>query len=473
MMVNNLAIAQVPADRAPPAAPRAAATDGLEAAATDFELLGVRFRRPEGSVMRSEGTGRTATWIISERSEAPRFILRISKLYASVPQSSPAAQIDEYVKTVSERPSPNTVFAVRSRKEFELAGRPAGELYTSLREGEGADEVSAVQGYFLLQLAPNEFVVISSLLAEADFASTRPLLDRSFRTLEPLDPAAADAARAERMAKGIHLIEGLDEDALRRALDPVPEAGKPPAPRWYRLTRTDPDGTVQEAGYMTMSVLEAPQGRSNPDREEKEWNALEREPGLMVRIQMRTLLDPSAKAVTDTDARYWMRWDRGREFWTVRTTARSGKTSKTSSQLGIRTEPSAGMPRPTLQVATVNLDVPAEEPKRWNIPTAYLSQAEALLLPRLLPRPDAPVDLGFYWFDARSGRMTQRMDRVRPSGAGFLLETRATLEAPFLEQRCDAAGQVERRAADDGTVIEAIEPKALVELWQRKGLPTQ
>ena len=69
--------------------------------------------------------------------------------------------------------------------------------------------------------------------------------------------------------------------------------------------------------------------------------------------------------------------------------------------------------------------------------------------------------------------MTQRMDRVRPSGAGLLLETRATLEAPFLEQRCDAAGQVERRAADDGTVIEAIEPKALLELWQRKGLPTQ
>jgi hypothetical protein len=32
---------------------------------------------------------------------------------------------------------------------------------------------------------------------------------------------------------------------------------------------------------------------------------------------------------------------------------------------------------------------------------------------------------------------------------------------------------VERRAADDGTVIESIDPKALVELWQRKGLPTQ
>jgi hypothetical protein len=474
MVVNNLAIAQAPADLAPPAAPRASATDGLEAAATDFELLGVRFRRPEGSVMRSEGTGRTATWIISERSEAPRFILRLSKLYASEPQSSPAAQIDEYVKTVSERPSPNTVFAVRSRKEFGLAGRPAGELYTSLREGEGADEVSAVQGYFLLQLAPNEFVVISSLLAEADFASTRPLLDRSFRTLEPLDPAAADAARAERMAKGIHLIEGLDEDALRRALDPVPEAGKPPAPRWYRLTRTDPDGTVQEAGYMTMSVLEAPQGRSNPDREEKEWNALEREPGLMVRIQMRTLLDPSAKAVTDTDARYWMRWDRQREFWTVRTTARSGKNTRTSAQLGIREAPSAARPRPSLEVTDMSQTQAAVPPRRWNLPPeGYVSQAEAMVLPRLLPAAKERTAYGFYWFETRSARIAQRVDVATPRGDGMEVDSRRSLESGEARDAVDRRGVLRSRSTDDGMSMEATTGPELLALWKRKGLPVE
>jgi hypothetical protein len=459
----------VVANKTAPQAPQ----DGLETTPLDFELLGMRFRPPAGSVMRADGQGANAVWIVSERAETPRYILRVTRLVASEPTSSPARQIDSLIKSVSERPSPDTVFAVLDREEFTLGDRPAASLYTSLREGSGEDEVSAVQGYFMVQIAPNEFVVISSLVAEQDFRGVRGLLDRSFRTIEIEDPTVVAAARDARVQRGAALLASLDEAALRKAMDAPGPGGAPPTPHWFRMTRTLGDGTVREEGYMTILAVEAEQGAANPDRSAKEWTAEEREKGLAVRVQMRILGDERGTTMVDTDARYWMRWDRGREFWTVRTTARSGKTSKTSSQLGIRTEPSAGMPKPTLQVATVNLDVPAEEPKRWNIPTAYLSQAEALLLPRLLPRPDAPVDLGFYWFDARSGRMTQRMDRVRPSGAGFLLETRATLEAPFLEQRCDAAGQVERRAADDGTVIEAIEPKALLELWQRKGLPTQ
>ena len=475
------ASAQAPATR--PKAPRATSVanntapsvqkDGLDPTPLDFELLGMRFRAPAGSVMRADGQGPNAVWIVSERAETPRYILRVTRLVASEPTSSPAKQIDALIKSVSERPAPDLVFAVLDREEFNLGERPAASLYTSLREGSGEDEVSAVQGYFMVQIAPNEFIVISSLVAEQDFRAVRPLLDRSFRTMEIEDPGVVAAARDARVQRGAALLASLDEAALRKALDAPGPDGAAPAPHWFRMTRTLSDGTVREEGYMTLLAVEAEQGLANPDRSPKEWTAEEREKGLAVRVQVRLLGDERGTAFVDTDARYWMRWDRGREFWTVRTTARSGKTSKTSSQLGIRTEPSAGMPRPTLQVATVNLDVPAEEPKRWNIPTAYLSQAEALLLPRLLPRPDAPVDLGFYWFDARSGRMTQRMDRVRPSGAGFVLETRATLEAPFLEQQCDASGQVERRAADDGTVIEKIEPKALLELWQRKGLPTQ
>jgi hypothetical protein len=53
------------------------------------------------------------------------------------------------------------------------------------------------------------------------------------------------------------------------------------------------------------------------------------------------------------------------------------------------------------------------------------------------------------------------------------VRTRATLEAPFLEQRCDAAGTILRRTTDDGSTVEAIEPQALLDLWKRKGLPTQ
>jgi len=220
ILANNL-LAATPQVTGGAAAPgkqpsTARAVDGLEPALSRFEVLGMQFRPPAGSIMRGEGSGRTATWVISEDADSPKYILRASKLYADGP-SDPSAQIDDLVRSVSERPSANTVFAVRSRKEFMHKGQPAALLYTSLREGEGEEEVSAVQGYFLVQVAPAEFVVISSLVAERDFPAVEPLLGRSFGTVEVLDPEALARDRADRMGRGERLLAALDEAALRRA----------------------------------------------------------------------------------------------------------------------------------------------------------------------------------------------------------------------------------------------------------------
>jgi hypothetical protein len=458
--------------KAPPASP--AAKDGLDTDFLDFELLGMRFRPPTGSVMRAEGTGATATWIVSERADPPRFVLRITRLVASEATSTPAKQIDAYVKSVSERPAPNAVFAVRARKEFDMGGRPAAILYTSLREGTGDDEISAVQGYFMLQVAPNEFMVISALLAESDYASMSSLLERSFRTMEVVDPRVLAKDRTARMERGDHLLKGLDEEALRRVLDPVASKGALPAPHWFRISRSDANGEVQEVGYMTMVAIEAAQGVANPDRRENEWTTDEREMGLLVRVQVRTLLDATGTAVSDTDGRYWVRWDRGRELWTVRTTMRKGKSNSTSSQLGIRTAPVSGSPRPMLEVADVVPSAAASAPRRWPVPAVgYLSQAEALLLTRLFPKSDTLTEYGFYWFDARSGRVAQRVDRVVPGAGGVTVFSQPTLESPAIEQRLDSRGDALRRTGDDGSIVEATTGEALLALWKKKGLPIQ
>ena len=285
----------------PPPGSAVPANDGLDPQYLEFEVLGMRFRPPVQSIMRADGSGITAQWTISERADPPRFVLRVSRLVASDATSTPAQQIDSYVKSVSERPSPNAVFAVRSRKEFELDGRPAALLYTSLREGSGDDEVSAVQGYFILQIAPNEFVVISSLLAEQDFASVSQLLERSFRTMQVANQAALADERSGRIERGDHLLRGLDEEAMRRALDPVGAKGEAPAPRWYRITRVDATGDVKDVGYMTMVVIDAAQGLANPDRRESEWTKTEKERGMLVRMQVRTLLDATGTAFSDTE----------------------------------------------------------------------------------------------------------------------------------------------------------------------------
>ncbi|MEY4810654.1 MAG: hypothetical protein RI986_992 [Planctomycetota bacterium] len=458
----------------PPPGSAAPANDGLDPKYLEFEVLGMRFRPPVQSIMRADGSGITAQWTISERADPPRFVLRVSRLVASDATSTPAQQIDSYIKSVSERPSPNAVFAVRSRKEFELDGRPAALLYTSLREGTGDDEISAVQGYFILQFAPNEFVVISSLLAEQDFASVSQLLERSFRTMQVANQAALADERSGRIARGDHLLRGLDEEAMRRALDPVGAKGEAPAPRWYRITRVDATGDVKDVGYMTMVVIDATQGLANPDRREAEWTKTEKERGLLVRMQVRTLLDATGTAFSDTEARYWTRWDRGREFWTVRSTIRKDRASSTSTQLGIRSEPTSGSPRPILEVADVVPNEVATEPRRWPIPeVGYVSQAESLVLPRLFPKVDAPIDYGFYCFDPRSGRLAQRVDRQTPTAKGYNIATQTTLEAPAIAQFVDERGILLKRSSDDGSVIEATTGQALLELWQRKGLPTK
>ena len=101
--------------------------DGLDATPTEFEVLGLSLRLPAGSVTRAEGVGVNAAWIVTERTEAPRWIPRLSRLVASEPTSSPAKQVDALIKSVSERPAPDTVFSVRERSEFALGAQPAAK----------------------------------------------------------------------------------------------------------------------------------------------------------------------------------------------------------------------------------------------------------------------------------------------------------------------------------------------------------
>lgn len=445
-----------------------------------LESLGLRFRPPANTVMRADGTGLGATWTLSERAEPARFILRISRLVASTPSSSPAQQMDGLVTAANERPATDTVFKVLDRREFTIAGQPAGLLYTSLREGTGDETITANQGYLLVQTEANEFIVISSLIAEPDFPAMRALLDRSFATIALITSEEVAKSRADRITAAERLLAGFDEATLRRALDPLPPRATLPAPRWYRISRHLADGTEQESGYMTMMVVEASQGDANPDRQAKDWTPEEKERGILVRLQARTLLDEKGTMVSDTDSRVWLRWDRAREFWTVRTTARRGRSTRTESQLGMRLPPSAAHPRGLLQVTGADTNGTEREknglvvtPLSWPVPpVAYLSQAESYVLPRLLSAGEPRGAYGFYWYDPRSGRLALRTDHRSPARGGFALATQPTPEAPTMDQEFDAAGVLRRRETDDGTVIESIEPSKLLELWRRKGLPT-
>lgn len=424
--------------------------------------------------MRADGVGRTAQWTITEKSDEPRFILKATRLVVPTETSSPAAQIDEYIRAASERPvdpdSP-TVFSVKSRRQFDLDGLPAGLVYATLREANG---LAAIQGYFLLQIAPNEFIVLSVLMAEEEFQAVSPLIESSFMTARHVTEEAIHAARRERLERADAFLKLLDEEAMRTALDRPAQGEDIAQPRWYRLGKRLPDGTEQELGYMTVLVIDAAQGAANSDIDPKKWDPLEREPGLLVRLQVRTLLDENGTAVADAEGRYWVRWDRQREFWTSRTTQRQGKSSRTTTQLGVREAPTAMSPRPVLEVADVNPSIADAKPRRMKTPeTAYLGLAEALVLPRLLARAGDPGEYSFHWFDPRSDRPTQRRDRLERTDDGFLLLSNSSPESPVTRQVLGKRGELLRQDGDDGSFTQAIEPAELLKLWRQKGLPTE
>ncbi len=133
--------------------------------------------------MRADGAGLSATWTVSERADPPRYILRISRLIASVPESSPSAQMDEFIKSVSARPASETTFAVRERRELQLSGQPAGLLYTTLTEGTGEDEVAAVQGYLIIQT--EDLMVPHPEMHQRNFVLV-PLLDIAADWVHPI-----------------------------------------------------------------------------------------------------------------------------------------------------------------------------------------------------------------------------------------------------------------------------------------------
>jgi hypothetical protein len=470
---------EAPTQRAPTVdpskltAPSTASVDGLEPQPLLLESLGVRFRPPANCAMRTDGTGTAARWTFAERVEAPPFILKVTRLVSQDGESTPDAQLDAYVHAMSERPADGEnapAFILKSRRALTVGGRPAAILQSVIRESDG---LAAMQGFFVLQLSPTDFAVMSALTPEDESARVMPVLERSFETCEVVPVEELSAIVSARLDSAERFLSMLDEESMRAALDHSPVEGQDPPARIYRLARTLPDGTEQELGYLSLRVTEAPQGAANPDRDPAKWSEPEKQLGMLVRLQARTLLDEKGTSVADTDSRYWVRWDRQREFWTSRTTQRGPRKNRTSTQLGVRDEPTAGMPRPVLDVAD-SAPGGTNEPRRMRVPDrAYISLAEALVLPRLLARVADPGDYTFFWFDPRSDRPSARRDVLERVEGGFMLRSHASPDAPPTRQALGRRGELLRQEGDDGAFTVAIDPEELKRLWTSKGLPTE
>ena len=114
------------------------------------------------------------------------------------------------------------------------------------------------------------------------------------------------------------------------------------------------------------------------------------------------------------------------------------------------------------------------DPSVWPVPPSYLSQAEALLIGRLLPRDGSfEGDFADYVYDSRESRIPQRKETWTRTAAGWKLESRVAGSNSVMTQDFDAEGHRVRRVDIDGTITQAITPEALKSLWKSKGLPVK
>jgi hypothetical protein len=103
----------------------------------------------------------------------------------------------------------------------------------------------------------------------------------------------------------------------------------------------------------------------------------------------------------------------------------------------------------------------------------YLPVALALLLPQILVEAAVPGDFGFYTYRSDSGSVSYRDDILRQTDAGWSLVSRLGADNPDLTRTLDGQGRLVLEMLPDGKRWEPIEAAELLELWQRKGLPTR
>lgn len=482
-VARRLAIAVViagailPVGRAPTALAQLAVPTDIDPAALGLsdrpivaETLGVAFYPPRDALLTTESVNGNTALVLTEQSSPPRWRLRIQPLESTLETPTPKAIVDDHLaRLTATRGAAGPAPRVLENAPITVRGIP-GHLLMLAEPGQpGSPET--VNGWVVLPRGERNFIVLTTLTTSDQLSAFRAQLDASLSTMSIASLDKLNDLRRTRIETADEILNDFFTPAHLRSV-----CGER---TWYRIYKpaTTPGGADREIGYMAIQAVEAMIGELEPSRSRTRLTGDEAQPGLMVIVQARALLDETGKHTLDIDGRYWLAWDRTSEAWSNRSTERQGKAERGFKQTGVRSAPSTGQPRPTLTVINDSTMSKGDtRPQQWAIPPkGYLSQAEVLLLGSLLPRDRGDLELSFFFFDTKEGRMPQRLDRWAKAADGsgnWVLTSQPSLDAPPITQVFDARGTRIRRVDADGTVTERIDPTALLSLWKSKGLPT-
>jgi len=442
-----------------PTSKQAVLPSTLEARAAAIESLGMTLHLPKGAVFARDMQSATPAFVLDDQQDPPRYRCRLSILVPSELDATCESLVSDHLHAMQDRGQKPTILA----NELLPCGERDGRLfYASVRLDE---TTTAITGWYLVQMAPSQFLVCSVVSSSLDFPPVRTTLRDFFASWDFADRDALAVRQVERLKAGSELLERIDPARLRAAASPTA--------RWFRIHRLDADGRPAEIGYMTLSSRPGLRGEVDPSRDPQRFAGIDRDEGLLTEIQSRTVLSIKDGAFTDTAARFWTAWDRQSESWSAIATDRIGKKARSFAETGLRPPPTAAQPLPVLHVMTTSARIPDGTELEWEPdPRYYLSQGELWHLGRLLPRDGSFTgEFGMAAYDGRLAQLPIRQDRWSPDGKRWMLESQPGRDKPVERSWFDADGLLVKRVEADGTTTELSTQDDIKARWKAAGLP--
>lgn len=450
-----------------------------------LDSVGLKVFLPEGVLSQVDRAGRFETVQISPQPPDISWAVTVKTPRTTNTDATPTevadGALDQLMEAVGvKRVSPDPKTGIRVRpvdpaaqviedvKPLEIAGAPEPGARFYVRLARGLSDPPSVRGYTVFRAGPGQFVVFELFTTDPEFERVRPSYEIIVARAQFADLATQTASRGVAVEAGITLLASLDAGEFRKLVENRPEQ----LLRSYRGAPGGADHDAVELGYQRIRARVGKRGELDRRRDPAKWDDADRQEGYLVTIEARTLLRDTEQIV-DSLGTYFMTPDRSEEAWSLQMAIRDGRPKAGREPVGTWFE--TGARDGDAMTVTVSGKGQAGKNIRPVVPAqGYLTQVEALLLPQILVRSGEPGEFGFYTYQSREESVNLRRDTLTRSEDRpglWVLSTRITEDALARVARYNERGELIRATLPDKTVIEAIQPERLLQIWKAKGLP--
>lgn len=310
--------------------------------------------------------------------------------------------------------------------DMTVGGRTAASVYFRTTSGKSGARMVA-QVFFSIN--PKTLAMLQFEVPDIHYRETAEIFTALLAELNVAAPEEMTRQREAEMDRGEAWLKSITPEAMEAAVQP----------EQYFLISNDKGVTGYVVIYQRMVEDKIARG---------------------VSVRLLALLETPTQDIL-SKSHFFIGADHKDEYWSTEVTLRSTGKPKTNIN-----SPTANLPdkvwRESGERAEVDgkmlVRIKRDTPAGAQVidgpmpPKAYLSQAEAYLLDRLLPH-DVAATYGFIAYSGNTGKMTYRTETVKPTTTGSEIRSRATPGQPEQLSYYNKKGELLGRVLPNGHTI--------------------